>query len=112
MGDRSPVHVFLYRTRIDMRRQEPDNSLTLLASIRGPVADSEDNPTVAIWSVQENETVPTARTLNNDASPTTVPSPAAANDIIFTSPGGGANLAQYTAVSTAELPETRSLKKA
>jgi prepilin-type N-terminal cleavage/methylation domain-containing protein len=96
MGDRTNVHVLLYRTRVDTYRQNlttpssPAVTYDLLSSIQGPVAD--DAKTVAIWATKTANDPPTDKTgiLTN---PTHEPdfSSSIANDITFTPLGATLN---------------------
>lgn len=94
MGDRSPIHLLFYRTHIDMYREEPPNppattttTLTQLSSTPGPAADGDK--TVAIWNVQNNETVPSGQVsdLTGVSSPPNLNAPRP-NEMIFTTLGG------------------------
>lgn len=96
MGDRSNIHVLLYRTRVDIYRQEPpgaDPPFTLLSSTSGPVA--EGDKTVAIWDARIDSTLPSEQNgalIGARAAPT---SPTPVNDIVFTSLGSTANTASW-----------------
>jgi len=89
MGDRANIHVLLYRTRVDMYRQEVAGTFTLLSSTNGLVADG--TTTVAIWDAKNlsdctaTGTLPTAQTL--PAGAPAVPTSSSTNDIVFTSVG-------------------------
>jgi prepilin-type N-terminal cleavage/methylation domain-containing protein len=98
MGDRANMHVLLYRARIDTYREESVGVYTLIASIPGPVANVVGSPTVAIWDARIDLTVPSSKNALMDTTPAAPTSPAAANDIIFTSLGstvGNANWRVY-----------------
>jgi prepilin-type N-terminal cleavage/methylation domain-containing protein len=88
LGDRTNIHVMVYRTHIDTYRQDPpvppSTTITyaLLSSTPGPVAD-DASTTVAIWDANTTHTPPTGRVLGNGTSIPTTGSPAA-NEIIFT----------------------------
>ncbi|MBN2576725.1 MAG: prepilin-type N-terminal cleavage/methylation domain-containing protein [Deltaproteobacteria bacterium] len=94
MGDRCPVHVMLYRTHVDMFREEPPGTnprYTQLASIPGPLAD--DGQTVAIWDVQTMPNPPPtgqSSTLSAAAAPPPPPEeppPRPSNEIAFSTLG-------------------------
>jgi hypothetical protein len=92
------MHVLLYRARIDTYREESVGVYTLIASIPGPVANVVGSPTVAIWDARIDLTVPSSKNALMDTTPAAPTSPAAANDIIFTSLGstvGNANWRVY-----------------
>ncbi len=103
MGDRANIHVMLYRTRIDIYREDiappPSNatSYTLLSTIHGPVPEGLE--TVAIWEARTDLTVPGGQDTDFIASP--APPTAGApksNEIIFTTLGstlGNANWRVY-----------------
>lgn len=99
LGDRSSVHVLLYRTRIDMYREETPippsttTTFTLLSSILGPVADG--STTVAIWDSLQT-TVPTGQNTALQATPTepVVGSPKH-NEITFTATGSTLGFTSY-----------------
>jgi prepilin-type N-terminal cleavage/methylation domain-containing protein len=83
LGDRTTIHVLLYRTRIDMYRH--GTPPVLLSSIHGPVAAGDQ--TVAIWAANKTATEPTQADLT-DATATPSFSPdLPTNDIAFTSLG-------------------------
>jgi prepilin-type N-terminal cleavage/methylation domain-containing protein len=92
MGDRTPIHVLLYRNHIDVYREDPPVppsttiGYTLLTSTPGPVAEA-DKP-VAIWDVRTDTTVPSAQNSNLSTAPSapTTGSPKP-NEIIFTTLG-------------------------
>jgi len=86
MGDRSNIHVLLYRTHVDMYRQT-GTSFVLLSRTRGPEASSAR--TIAIWEANTSGTAPTAAQLTDPSEsvvPTFVPN-LPANDIAFSSLG-------------------------
>jgi prepilin-type N-terminal cleavage/methylation domain-containing protein len=94
MGDHLNIHVQVYRTRLDMYRQNPPGSptpYTLLSTINGPVAD--DTRTVAIWDAVINApaTLPAGQNMAFRTSPVEPTSPTAANDIVFTPLGSTAD---------------------
>ena len=93
MGDRANIHVLLYRTHVDMYREQPTGTFTLLSSTPGPVADG--NKTVAIWDARTDGTQPTAQNSTLAAAPTVLAAPAPANDIVFTSVGSTANTTNW-----------------
>jgi prepilin-type N-terminal cleavage/methylation domain-containing protein len=96
MGDRANIHVLLYRTHVDMYREELPGAaspFTLLSSTQGPVAPGA--ATVAIWDARSDGTLPTAQNATLAANPTTPTAPAPANDIIFTSLGSTANTTSW-----------------
>ena len=85
MSDRANIHVVLYRTHVDMYREDPPgNCCALLTSISGPVADADK--TVAIWEARTDSTQPSAQSSTLTAA-AAIPTSPAANDIIFTSVG-------------------------
>jgi prepilin-type N-terminal cleavage/methylation domain-containing protein len=89
MGDRANIHVLLYRTRVDMYRQEVAGTFTLLSSTKGLAAD--DTKTVAIWDAKQlsdctaSSTLPTGQNLPTGTP--AVPTSSSTNDIVFTSVG-------------------------
>ena len=93
MGDRSNIHVLLYRTHIDMYRAEPagsDPPFTRLSSTPGPAVGGDQ--TVAIWdAVVGGGTQPTGPQAD-DSTTTTVKVDGsdlkAIDEIVFTSLGG------------------------
>jgi prepilin-type N-terminal cleavage/methylation domain-containing protein len=89
MGDRTNIHVLLYRTRIDMYRAEPDATFTRLSSTPGPAAD--DAQTVALWDAASGS-APPPTTQAAATNPTTVKvggaTVSAIDEIVFTSLGG------------------------
>ena len=93
MGDRANIHVLLYRTRMDLYREEPppaaSGTFTLLSSINGPTADA--TATVAIWDARTDGTIPTGKNALMSAAPAAPTTTPAANEIIFTSLGGTLN---------------------
>lgn len=93
MGDRANIHVLLYRTHVDMYREETTGAFTLLSSTSGPAAEGDG--TVAIWDARTDGTQPMGRNTTLSADPTPPTSPAPANDIIFTSLGSTANTANW-----------------
>ena len=93
MGDRANIHVLLYRTRIDMYREEASpaapGTFTLLNTTNGPTANA--TATVAIWDARTDATVPSAKNSAMDATPGAPTGTPAANEIIFTPLGGTLN---------------------
>ena len=90
MGDRTNVHVLLYRTRVDMYRAEPDGTFTRLSSTPGPAAD--DTETVAIWNAVKDGSQPSGQSTNLTVDPAApVFGAPKLNEIIFTSLGGTRN---------------------
>jgi len=89
MGDRASIHVRLYRTHVDMYRQEPTGTFTLLSSTSGPAADG--TKTVAIWDAKKqsdciaSSALPPGQTLPTGAG--AVPTSSSTNDIVFTALG-------------------------
>jgi len=73
LGDRTNIHVVLYRTHIDTYRQ--DSPYVLLSSIQGPAVD-DPQQTIAIWDANTTRTQPPGRVLGNGTT--------LANDITFT----------------------------
>jgi prepilin-type N-terminal cleavage/methylation domain-containing protein len=95
MGDRTNIHVVLYRTHVDTYRFETDGTATLLSSVQGPVADGDQ--TVAIWDaiVNDSATLPSGQSPNftgSTTNPTATPGP---NDIVFTSIGSTLSAANW-----------------
>jgi prepilin-type N-terminal cleavage/methylation domain len=96
MGDRANIHVLLYRTRVEMYRQNGTGlatTYTLLSTIAGPAADVPPG-TVAIWDARSDGAVPTAKVLADTTVALPVPPAPRPNDIVFTSLGstmGNAN---------------------
>jgi prepilin-type N-terminal cleavage/methylation domain-containing protein len=93
IGDRANMHVLLYRTHIDIYREDPPGVYTLLTSTPGPAADGDK--TVAIWDAKTDPTPPSAQNSLMAAAPTAPTSPAPANDIVFTSLGSTANTTNW-----------------
>jgi hypothetical protein len=96
MGDRANIHVLLYRTRVDMYREELPTApapFTLLSSTPGPAAAGDK--TVAIWDARTDGTLPTAQNTTLAAAPSAPTVPAPANDIIFTPLGSTANTTSW-----------------
>jgi prepilin-type N-terminal cleavage/methylation domain-containing protein len=99
MGDRSNMHVMLYRTQIDLYREEPPTptvgiTFTLLGTIIGPAASNTQ--TVAIWDARTNTSLPTGPSGALAGTPTkpTANSPLP-NEIIFTPLGSTNNNANW-----------------
>jgi len=96
MGDRANIHVLLYRTHVDIYRENPTGAVppfTLLSSTPGPVAAGTQ--TVAIWDARSDGTQPTAQNPTLAAVPTVLATPAPSNDIVFTSIGCTANTTNW-----------------
>jgi prepilin-type N-terminal cleavage/methylation domain-containing protein len=96
MGDRANMHVVLSRAQVDLYREDPVGTYTLLSSTLGPLADSEVERTVAIWDAKVNDptTLPTQRNLPPGGA---VPSVSVeARDIIFTSVGNAVKFSDKT----------------
>jgi prepilin-type N-terminal cleavage/methylation domain-containing protein len=93
MGDHANVHVKLYRTQMDVYREDPPvppavaPKFTLLTSIPGPVAAG--GQTVAIWEAVTDGSVPNQQSAVFEGPPTApvLDSPTK-NEIVFTSMGG------------------------
>ncbi len=94
MGDRANIHVQLYRTHVDLYREDPAGVYTLLSSTAGPVAAGDK--TVAIWDAKVNDlvTLPGFQTLPSGAP--AAPTSPATNDIVFTSVGSATTFADKT----------------
>jgi len=98
MGDRANIHVMLYRTRVDMYRQEVTGTFTLLSSTNGPAADGDK--TVAIWDAKTlsnctaTGTLPTFQALPTGAS--AAPTSTSTNDIVFSSVGSAVTASDGT----------------
>jgi prepilin-type N-terminal cleavage/methylation domain-containing protein len=99
LGDRTNIHVLLYRTRIDTYRQNnpipPATTITydLLTSIPGPAPD-DATATIAIWDANTTQTVPPGRVLANTPNAPNASSPVA-NDITFTPLGATADTGSW-----------------
>lgn len=93
MGDRANIHALLYRTHLDLYREETTGAFTLLSSTPGPVAAGAS--TVAIWDARTDGNLPAEQSATLSASPTPPTSPAPANDIIFTPLGSTANTTNW-----------------
>jgi prepilin-type N-terminal cleavage/methylation domain-containing protein len=103
MADRANIHLMLYRTQIQMYRENipippaTTTTFTLLSSTPGPSHD--DGKTVAIWDARTDLVVPTGKSSNMDVAP--APPTALVprgNEITFTSLGsttGNANWRVY-----------------
>jgi prepilin-type N-terminal cleavage/methylation domain-containing protein len=104
MGDRANIHVVLYRTQVDLYREDPAGVFTLLSSTKGPVAPGDK--TVAIWDARIDRNQPTGQENLLAATPTTLTSPVPANDIIFTSLGSTANATSWRVYLRNELLPT------
>jgi prepilin-type N-terminal cleavage/methylation domain-containing protein len=79
MGDRTNIHVLLYRTHIDMYRL--DAAPVLLSSTHSPIAPGDT--TIAVWAANKTGTTPTQAELT-DSAPTPSLSPTLPdNDIAF-----------------------------
>ena len=93
MGDRANIHVVLNRTRIDMYREESTGRFTLLGTTNGPLSDPDK--TVATWNAFRNRNKSTTMTSGQNTTSgwgaTTVQSPFADNDVVFTPLGGTLN---------------------
>ena len=98
MGDRANIHVLLYRTRVDMYRESPIGTYTLLSSTPGPVA--ADTKTVAIWDakVTNPTSLPSGQILPTGGI--AAPNAPGTNDIVFTSIGSAATFANKTTPAT------------
>ena len=100
LGDRAPIHVKLYRTHIDMYREDPPvlpattKTYTHLSSTAGPEADGEK--TVAIWAARTDSSPPTEQDSNLTGAPSDptdgMPRP---NEIIFLPLGSTTNNANW-----------------
>jgi prepilin-type N-terminal cleavage/methylation domain-containing protein len=101
MGDRANIHVLLYRTHVDLYREDPPGTYTLLTSTPGPVAAGAN--TVAIWDARTDGTIPASQSTTLAAAPTPPTAPAPANDIIFTSLGSTANTTSWRVFMRNEL---------
>ena len=94
MGDRANIHVVFSRTQVDIFREDPPGTYTVLSSTQGPVAAGDK--TVAIWdakvtnltSLPGNQILPTA----GNATPTGP----GTNDIVFTSLGSATTFSDRT----------------
>jgi prepilin-type N-terminal cleavage/methylation domain-containing protein len=108
MGDRANIHVVLYRTRVDMYREDPAGVYTLLSSTNGPVVAG--NQTVAIWDARTDSSLPGAENsllaTMPDKPAATLPSPLPANDIVFTSLGSTLNATTWRVFLRNELLPT------
>ena len=96
MGDRTNIHVVLYRTHVDIYREERTGTVppfTLLSSTPGPVAAGTQ--TVAIWDATSGSTQPAIQNPLLAADPTAPTLPTPANDIVFTSVGSTANTTSW-----------------
>jgi len=92
MGDHANIHVLLYRTRIELYRQEPAGAAApflLLTTLAGPIADADK--TVAIWDARTTGPTNPPPGQNTTLADTTVVVNAAnvqaIKEIIFTSLG-------------------------
>jgi prepilin-type N-terminal cleavage/methylation domain-containing protein len=85
LGERTNIHVLVYRTHIDTYRQ---NDGRMMGSIPAPVAD-DATKTIAIWDANATQTEPKARKLENGTGAPDFANPPT-NDIIFT-PLGATN---------------------
>jgi prepilin-type N-terminal cleavage/methylation domain-containing protein len=83
LGDRTTIHVLLYRTRIDMYRH--GTPPVLLSSTPGPVAAADR--TVAIWAANKTGTAPTQAELTDSTSTPSFSPDLPTNDIAFSSLG-------------------------
>jgi prepilin-type N-terminal cleavage/methylation domain-containing protein len=74
MGDRAPIHVMLYRTHVDLYREDPpvppatNRTYVRLSSIAGPEADVDK--TIAIWDARTDNTTPSGQNSNFTTTPT------------------------------------------
>jgi prepilin-type N-terminal cleavage/methylation domain-containing protein len=93
MGDRANIHVQLYRTHVDLYREDPAGVYTLLSSTQGPTVN--DAKSVAIWDAKTDGTQPTAQSSLLAAATSVPTSPASANDIVFTSLGSTTNTTNW-----------------
>jgi prepilin-type N-terminal cleavage/methylation domain-containing protein len=93
MGDRANIHVQLYRTHVDLYREDPAGVYTLLSSTQGPTV--KDARSVAIWDAKTDGTQPTVQSSLLAAAPSAPTSPASANDIVFTSLGSTTNTTNW-----------------
>ncbi len=101
LGDRTNIHVLIYRTHIDTYRQ---NDSRILSSIPAPLADDESK-TIAIWDANTTQTLPTARVLGNSASAPNFSTPPG-NDIIFTPVGATSTGSSWSIYIRNELLES------
>jgi len=79
LGERTNIHVLLYRTHIETYRQSDGR---MMSSVFAPVAD-DATKTIAIWDANPTQTLPTARKLENGTGAPDFGHPPT-NDIIFT----------------------------
>jgi prepilin-type N-terminal cleavage/methylation domain-containing protein len=86
LGDRANIHVFLYRTRIDMYRESPPGTFALLSTTNGPAVNAA--ATVAIWDARTDGASPTGQNAALTVAPVPPTTTPAANEIIFTPLGG------------------------
>jgi prepilin-type N-terminal cleavage/methylation domain-containing protein len=101
MGDRTNIHVLLYRDHFETFREDPpdppgqpNTTFVLLSSTPGP--EVNDDRTVAIWDARTDNTPPTAQNNNFTVSPsppvTAGPRP---NEIVFLPIGSTLNNANW-----------------
>jgi prepilin-type N-terminal cleavage/methylation domain-containing protein len=94
MGDRANIHVVLYRSQVDMYREAPAGTFTLLSSTPGLMANG--TKTVAIWdAITNSNTPPVTQNALLAAAPAVLTAPVPANDIVFTSLGSTVNTANW-----------------
>lgn len=80
LGDRSTIHVLLYRTRVDIYRQASPSPV-LLSSTPGPAAQGDK--TIAIWAANKTATTPAAAELTDSTTPPSFSPSLPSNDIAF-----------------------------
>jgi prepilin-type N-terminal cleavage/methylation domain-containing protein len=106
MSERTNIHVQFYRTRVDVIREDPPGTYTLLNTLRSPSPDGV--VTVAIWDAMATAaTPPTGQSTNLTVPPGNPSPPNDPNDIIFTPLGGTLNQISWTVyIRNEHLPST------
>jgi prepilin-type N-terminal cleavage/methylation domain-containing protein len=95
MSDRANLHVQFYRSQVDVIREDPPGTYTLLSTLRSPFPDGL--ATLAVWDVLATAATPPTGPSANLAGPPANPSPPNdPNDIIFTPLGGTLNTISWT----------------
>ena len=90
LGDRSTVHVLLYRTRVEVWGPPPGSSAPVLLSSTAGLAPPGDK-TIAIWAANTTGTTPSAAVLTDSTMPPSFSPSLPSNDIAFTLLGSTTN---------------------